>query len=67
MRTVDILAQAATACIPSSLQSSFIQLPEMAESKIKDMRLDVFGRKELILAEHEMLGLIICQKEYGPS
>ena len=37
----------------------------MAESKVKDMSLAEFGRKELTLAEHEMLGLMNCWKEYG--
>jgi len=39
----------------------------MAESKVKDMGLAEFGRKELTLAEHEMPGLMNCRKEYGPS
>jgi len=39
----------------------------MADSKVKDMGLAEFGRKELSLAEHEMPGLMACRKEYGPS
>ncbi len=39
----------------------------MAESKVKDVGLARFGPKELNLAEHEMLGLIQCWKELGPS
>jgi len=39
----------------------------MAESKVKDMGLAEFGRKELTLAEHEMPGLMNCRKEYGTS
>jgi len=39
----------------------------MAESKVKDMGLAEFGRKELNLAEHEMPGLMACRKEFGPS
>merc|ERR1712032_1654873 len=39
----------------------------MAESKVKDMGLAEFGRKELTLAEHEMPGLMNCRKEFGPS
>jgi len=35
------------------------------ESKVKDMSLADFGRKELNLAEHEMPGLMNCRKEYG--
>merc|ERR1711992_243468 len=39
----------------------------MADSKVKDMGLAEFGRKELTLAEHEMPGLMNCRKEYGPN
>jgi len=39
----------------------------MAESKVKDMGLAEFGRKELTLAEHEMPGLMNARKEYGTS
>merc|ERR1712014_546206 len=39
----------------------------MAESKVKDVGLAEFGRKELSLAEHEMPGLMAARKEYGPS
>jgi adenosylhomocysteinase len=39
----------------------------MAESKVKDMGLAEFGRKELTLAEHEMPGLMNTRKEYGPA
>jgi len=39
----------------------------MADSKVKDMGLAEFGRKELTLAEHEMPGLMNCRKEFGPS
>merc|ERR1711887_506427 len=37
----------------------------MGESKVKDMGLAEFGRKELNLAEHEMPGLMNCRKEFG--
>merc|ERR1712064_104342 len=33
----------------------------------KDMGLAEFGRKELLLAEHEMPGLMETRKEYGPQ
>eukprot|EP00418_Pyrodinium_bahamense_P060748 CAMPEP_0179169714 /NCGR_PEP_ID=MMETSP0796-20121207/83559_1 /TAXON_ID=73915 /ORGANISM="Pyrodinium bahamense, Strain pbaha01" /LENGTH=33 /DNA_ID= /DNA_START= /DNA_END= /DNA_ORIENTATION= len=33
----------------------------MAESKVKDMGLAEFGRKELTLAEHEMPGLMAAR------
>jgi adenosylhomocysteinase len=39
----------------------------MADSKVKDLGLAEFGRKELTLAEHEMPGLMACRKEFGPS
>jgi adenosylhomocysteinase len=39
----------------------------MADSKVKDMGLAEFGRKELNLAEHEMPGLMACRKEFGPA
>jgi adenosylhomocysteinase len=39
----------------------------MADSKVKDMGLAEFGRKELNLAEHEMPGLMACRKEFGPG
>merc|ERR1712048_1358277 len=39
----------------------------MVDSKVKDMGLAEFGRKELTLAEHEMPGLMETRKEYGPQ
>jgi len=39
----------------------------MADSKVKDMGLAEFGRKELSLAEHEMPGLMAARTEFGPS
>jgi len=39
----------------------------MADSKVKDMGLAEFGRKELSLAEHEMPGLMNCREEYGKA
>jgi len=39
----------------------------MADSKVKDMSLAEFGRKELTLAEVEMPGLMETRKEFGPS
>jgi adenosylhomocysteinase len=35
--------------------------------RVADLSLAPFGRKEMILAEHEMPGLIEIRKEYGPS
>jgi len=39
----------------------------MADSKVKDMGLAEFGRKELTLAEHEMPGLMAARAEFGPA
>eukprot|EP00411_Alexandrium_monilatum_P024919 CAMPEP_0175206936 /NCGR_PEP_ID=MMETSP0093-20121207/12855_1 /TAXON_ID=311494 /ORGANISM="Alexandrium monilatum, Strain CCMP3105" /LENGTH=60 /DNA_ID=CAMNT_0016500087 /DNA_START=91 /DNA_END=269 /DNA_ORIENTATION=+ len=39
----------------------------MADSKVKDMGLAEFGRKELELAEHEMPGLMAARAEFGPN
>jgi len=39
----------------------------MTDSKVKDMGLAEFGRKELLLAEHEMPGLMNCRKEFGTA
>ena len=35
--------------------------------KVKDMSLAEWGRKEIMLAEAEMPGLMSIRKEYGPS
>jgi len=37
------------------------------EFKVKDLSLAEWGRKELLLAEQEMPGLMSCREEYGPS
>jgi len=37
----------------------------MTESKVKDMTLAEFGRKELTLAEHEMPGLMASRQEFA--
>jgi len=39
----------------------------MTDSKVKDMGLAEFGRKELELAEIEMPGLMNCREEFGPA
>jgi adenosylhomocysteinase len=39
----------------------------MTDSKVKDMGLAEFGRKELTLAEVEMPGLMAARKEFGPG
>merc|ERR1711939_634149 len=44
-----------------------ILVRSLADSKVKDMGLAEFGRKELTLAEHEMPGLMNCRKEFGES
>ncbi|XP_055614341.1 adenosylhomocysteinase [Uranotaenia lowii] len=35
--------------------------------KVADMSLADFGRKEIMLAENEMPGLMACRKKYGPA
>merc|ERR1712070_791611 len=40
---------------------------DMTDSKVKDMGLAEFGRKELDLAEIEMPGLMAARKEFGPG
>jgi adenosylhomocysteinase len=37
------------------------------DSKIADISLHEWGRKEIIIQENEMPGLLSCRKEYGPS
>merc|ERR1711934_1313082 len=44
-----------------------ISSSEMTDSKVKDMGLAEFGRKELDLAEIEMPGLMAARKEFGPG
>ena len=39
----------------------------MSNSKVRDMGLAEFGRKELTLAEHEMPGLMATREEFGPA
>src|SRR3989304_4128096 len=41
--------------------------PAIEDFKVTDLRLADFGRKEMILAEHEMPGLMAIREEYGPS
>merc|ERR1719463_825518 len=50
-----------------SAQGISVDQIKVGESKVKDMGLAEFGRKELTLAEIEMPGLMNCRKEYGPS
>merc|ERR1711869_172066 len=50
-----------------SAQGISVDRIPLGESKVKDMGLAEFGRKELTLAEVEMPGLMACRKEFGPS
>ena len=43
------------------------QTDKNADFKVADINLAEFGRKEMILAEHEMPGLMSLRKEYGDS
>jgi len=57
----------ANVVMPGSLGIPVVGSIKVAESKVKDMGLAEFGRKELTLAEHEMPGLMNCRKEFGPK
>merc|ERR1719221_2370842 len=48
-----------------SAQGISVDKIAVGESKVKDMGLAEFGRKELSLAEGEMPGLMACRKEFG--
>merc|ERR1711988_1517669 len=48
-----------------SAQGISVDKIAVGESKVKDMGLAEFGRKELTLAEGEMPGLMACRKEFG--
>merc|ERR1719478_1594305 len=50
-----------------SAQGISVDKIAVGESKVKDMGLAEFGRKELTLAEVEMPGLMACRKEFGPG
>ncbi|QOV87844.1 adenosylhomocysteinase [Humisphaera borealis] len=41
--------------------------PKSLEYKVADLNLAEWGRKELMLAEQEMPGLMACREEYGAS
>ncbi|MFT5287493.1 MAG: adenosylhomocysteinase [Planctomycetota bacterium] len=43
------------------------QTDKSADFKVADLSLAAFGRKEMILAEHEMPGLMSLRKEFGES
>ncbi len=42
-------------------------LASRKDFRVADLSMAPFGRKEMILAEHEMPGLMTIRKEYGPS
>jgi adenosylhomocysteinase len=39
----------------------------MQDFKVRDLSLAEWGRKEIVIAEHEMPGLMALRREYGPS
>jgi adenosylhomocysteinase len=41
--------------------------PKAADYKVKDLSLAEWGRKEILLAEHEMPGLMALRERYGKS
>jgi adenosylhomocysteinase len=44
-----------------------LELMETDQYKIKDINLAEYGRKEIVLAEKEMPGLMAVQEKYGPD
>ena len=42
-------------------------MTEKIPYKVADMGLAEWGRKEIMLAEHEMPGLMALRKKYGPT
>merc|ERR1719253_1525128 len=59
------LGSEADASTMVSAQGISVDKISVGESKVKDMGLAEFGRKELSLAEFEMPGLMACRKEFG--
>ncbi|WP_428389380.1 adenosylhomocysteinase [Mucisphaera sp.] len=47
--------------------STAVAAPSGLEYKVADLSLAEWGRKELMLAEQEMPGLMACREEFGPS
>ncbi|HSA16252.1 MAG TPA: adenosylhomocysteinase, partial [Spirochaetota bacterium] len=44
----------------------FLELDPSSDSRVRDMSLAEWGRKEMILAEAEMPGLMATREKYGP-
>jgi adenosylhomocysteinase len=42
-------------------------MDEGADYKVADLSLSEYGRKEILIAEHEMPGLMVTREKYGPS
>ena len=53
--------------MPTMLESPTGLKTDQLEFKVRDLTLNDWGRKELMLAEQEMPGLMACRAEYGPS
>ncbi|MEQ9453665.1 MAG: adenosylhomocysteinase [Phycisphaeraceae bacterium] len=47
--------------------STAVAAPTGLEHKVADLSLAEWGRKEILLAEQEMPGLMACREEFGPS
>ncbi|HOW82926.1 MAG TPA: adenosylhomocysteinase [Spirochaetota bacterium] len=45
----------------------FLELDPSSDSRVRDMSLAEWGRKEMILAEAEMPGLMATREKYGPK
>jgi adenosylhomocysteinase len=52
-----------TSTLPASRPATLAE----GDFKVADLSLAAFGRKEILLAEHEMPGLMSLRREYGPS
>jgi adenosylhomocysteinase len=61
------MAKGSTATAEKSQAQSAVQLPDYSGVKFKvaDMKLAEFGRKEIVIAECEMPGLMACREKYG--
>ena len=50
-----------------TLEEETKDMPKIANYKVADINLAEFGRKELDIAEHEMPGLMVTRRKYGPE
>lgn len=67
LHQITILYKVVFLSAASSYKQTFFLFGKMAHSKVKDLTLAAFGRKEIKLAEGEMPGLMAIRKEYCSS